>query len=76
MKKRDETAEYQAKVTFDTGLARGRVPSPLLSRMNARPGDYMIFRLASTGEAVMRVSRSRAKAGRGSSRKKSSGKRR
>jgi hypothetical protein len=57
MKKRDE-AEYQAKVTDDGGLTRGKVPSPLLRAMGARPGDYMIFRLTSSGEAVMRVARS------------------
>ena len=55
---RDET-EYRAKVITDTGVTRGRVPSPLLREMGARPGDFMIFRLAETGEAVMRLSRSK-----------------
>lgn len=77
MKKRDE-AEYQAKVTDDGGLTRGKVPSPLLRAMGARPGDYMIFRLTSSGEAVMRVARSkgagkRAKAVRGRASKRSRG---
>ena len=55
---RDET-EYRAKVITDTGVTRGRVPSPLLREMGARPGDFMIFRLSETGEAVMRISRSK-----------------
>lgn len=58
MKKRDE-AEYQAKVTDDGGLTRGKVPSPLLREMGARPGDYMIFRLSDSGKATMRVLRSK-----------------
>lgn len=58
MRKRDE-AEYQAKVIDDGGLTRGKVPSPLLRAMGARPGDYMIFRLADSGEALMRVARSK-----------------
>jgi hypothetical protein len=59
MKKRDET-EYKAKVIADTGVTRGRVPSPLLREMGARPGDYLIFRLSGKGEAIMRLSRSKS----------------
>ena len=58
MRKRDE-AEDQAKVINDGGLTRGKVPSPLLRAMGARPGDYMIFRLTDSGEALMHVSRSK-----------------
>ena len=58
MRKRDE---YKAKVTVDTGMARGRVPTPLLKLMGARPGDYLTFRLVSTGEVVMRLLRAGAK---------------
>jgi hypothetical protein len=58
MRKRDK-ADYRAKVTDDKGLTRGRVPCPLLSAMGARPGDYMIFRLMRSGEAIMRMSRSK-----------------
>ena len=60
---RKDKSEYQAKVTVDTGMARARVPTPLLSRMGARPGNYIIFRLVSTGEAIMRLSRSAKKSG-------------
>ncbi len=49
--------EYQSKVTFDTGLSRSRVPAPILKAIGARPADYLIFRLASTGEAIMRLAR-------------------
>ena len=60
MRKRNE-AEYRAKVTDDGGLTRGRIPCPLLSAMNARPGDYIIFRLNDSGKAVMRLARARRK---------------
>jgi hypothetical protein len=65
MRKREE---YKAKVTVDTGMARGRVPTPLLKQIGARPGDYLIFRLVSAGEVVMRLSRSRPKLGKERSR--------
>jgi hypothetical protein len=55
--------EYRAKVTVDTGMARGRVPTPLLKQMGARPGDYLTFRLVSTGEVVMRLLRGAGKSG-------------
>jgi hypothetical protein len=55
--------EYRAKITVDTGMARGRVPTPLLKLMGARPGDYLTFRLASTGEVVMRLLRGAGKSG-------------
>jgi hypothetical protein len=77
MKKRDtrDEAEYRAKVVADNELTRGRVPSPLLKEMGARPGDYMIFHISEKGEAVMRISRSKgaprpAKAKRKQSRKR------
>ena len=54
MRKRDE---YQSKVTEDTGLARGRVPAPLLKDMGARPGDRLIFRMDESGKAVMSLAR-------------------
>jgi hypothetical protein len=53
-----QRTEYRAKVSTDTGMARGRVPTPLLKHIGARPGDYLTFRLVSTGEVVMRLSRS------------------
>jgi hypothetical protein len=56
MRKRDE---YLAKVTVDTGMARARVPTPLLKLIGAHVGDYLTFRLTSTGEAIMRLSRAK-----------------
>ncbi|HKQ51699.1 MAG TPA: hypothetical protein VJT74_04975 [Pyrinomonadaceae bacterium] len=55
-------AEYRAKVTDDSGLKRGRVPCPLLQDMRARPGNYLTFRLADSGEVVMRLTRPRKRA--------------
>jgi uncharacterized protein (DUF2249 family) len=54
-----EASQFQAKVALDQEIVRGKIPSPLLRQMGARPGDYMIFSLAETGEAIMRLSRSR-----------------
>lgn len=72
MKKREE---YQAKVTDDGGLVRGRVPCPLLNEMGARQGDRLIFSLGDAGEATMRVARLKVKSGKGR-RKAQGGKRR
>jgi hypothetical protein len=56
MRKRNE---YQSKVTTDTGMARSRVPTPLLKQIGARAGNYLTFRLVSNGEVVMRLSPSK-----------------
>jgi selenophosphate synthetase-related protein len=58
MKKREE---YQSKVTEDTGLARGRVPAPLLKDMGARPGDRLIFRMDESGKVAVSLARVRRK---------------
>ncbi|HKC62925.1 MAG TPA: hypothetical protein VKB86_04775 [Pyrinomonadaceae bacterium] len=63
--------EYRAKVIDDSGLVRGRIPTPVLNLMGTRPGDSVTFRPTRSGEVIMRVSRARAKAGRKSSRKSS-----
>jgi hypothetical protein len=54
-----EASQFQAKVALDQEIVRSKIPSPLLRQMGARPGDHMIFSLAETGEAIMRLSRSR-----------------
>jgi uncharacterized protein (DUF2249 family) len=58
-RKPSEASQFQAKVALDQDVVRGKIPSPLLRQMGARPGDYMTFSLAETGEAIMRLSRSR-----------------
>lgn len=75
MRQKEDT-EYQAKVIDDDGLTRGRVPCRILKAIGARPGDYLIFRLAESNKATMRVSRSRRKSGEGSNRKSGGRKRR
>jgi hypothetical protein len=54
--------EYQAKVTDDSGILRGKIPSPLVRELGARAGDYIVFRRDDTG----RVNVSLARATRGS----------
>ena len=63
-----EAAEYQAKVTNDSGILRGKIPSPLVRELGARAGDYIVF--SSDGAGKVAVSLSRAKGGA----KKSAGK--
>ena len=58
MKRREE---YRAKISSDNGLARGRVSCPLLNEINARPGDYLIFRLDDSGKVVVTLSRTSKK---------------
>lgn len=52
--------EYQARVIDDSGIVRSRVPSPLLQRMGARPGDLVAFRPRGS-TATMRVTRAKVK---------------
>ena len=56
-----ESSEYQAKVTNDSGILRGKIPSPLVRNLGAREGDYIVFRSDSAGN--IRVSLSRSKGG-------------
>jgi hypothetical protein len=55
-----EPAEYRAKLTDDSGVIRGKIPSPLVREMGGRPGDYMVFRYDSSGKVTASVSRSRS----------------
>ncbi len=69
-----EPVDYRARIADDSGVVRGKIPSPLVREMGARPGDYMIFSLDSSGKVTVKVSRSKGgskKAGRGG--KKSGG---
>ena len=76
MAKREASAEYYAKIADDNGIVRGKIPSPLVRILGARPGDYMIFRPTGTGTATISVSRNRRGAKRSASGAKKSGKRR
>ena len=56
MKKDKE--EYHSKVTLDSKLVRGRVPSPVLQAMNAKQGDRLTFRRVDSESVTMSLSRS------------------
>ncbi len=58
---RKDKDEYQSKVTRDSGLVRGRVPSPLLQGMNARAGDRLTFRRVDEQSVTMSLTRPRKK---------------
>ncbi len=57
--------EYQAKVTDDAGILRGKIPSPLVRDLGARAGDYIVFRRDDAGRVQVSV----ARAGRGAAAK-------
>ena len=57
---RDAT-EYQARVTNDAGILRGKIPSPLVRELGAKAGDYIVFKRNSAG--IVTVSLSRTKGG-------------
>lgn len=54
-----EPVDYRARIADDSGVVRGKIPSPLVRDMGARPGDYMIFSLDSSGKCSVKVSRSK-----------------
>lgn len=54
-----EPAEYHAKVTSDSGILRGKIPSPLVRELGARAGDYIVYRSDGSGKVVVSLSRSR-----------------
>jgi len=41
--------KYQSKITNDNGIARAKVPSPLLRDMGAKPGHYVVFKKTDAG---------------------------
>jgi hypothetical protein len=51
--------EYQARVTNDAGILRGKIPSPLVRELGARAGDYIVFRRDDTGRVTVSLSRTR-----------------
>jgi hypothetical protein len=51
--------EYQAKVTNDAGILRGKIPSPLVRELGARAGDYITFRRDDTGRVTVGLARAK-----------------
>ena len=68
---RRESNEYQARVTNDAGILRGKIPSPLVRELGARAGDYIVFRRDKAGRITVSLSRSRGVAAKGRATKKS-----
>lgn len=65
---RREANEYQARVTNDAGILRGKIPSPLVRELGARAGDYIVFRRDDTGRVTVSLSRSKGAATRSTGR--------
>lgn len=62
--------EYRAKITDDNGIARGKIPAPLVRDLGAEPGDYMIFNVDKSGRVTMSLARSRGRGRKSASPKK------
>jgi hypothetical protein len=58
---RKDKDKYQSTITLDSNLVRGRVPSPLLQGMNAKPGDRLTFLRVDSKTVSMRLSRAKKK---------------
>lgn len=54
-----EAVDYRARIADDSGVVRGKIPSPLVREMGARPGDYMVFSRDSSGKVTVTLSRSK-----------------
>lgn len=65
---RREANEYQARVTDDAGILRGKIPSPLVRELGARAGDYIVFRRDDAGRVTVSLARTRGAAAKGSGR--------
>lgn len=60
--------EYQARVTNDAGILRGKIPSPLVRELGARAGDYIVFRRNDAGPFIVSLARTRGAAAKSSGR--------
>ena len=60
---RRESNEYQARVTDDAGILRGKIPSPLVRELGARAGDYIVFRRDNAGRVTVSLARTPARGG-------------
>ena len=60
---RRESNEYQARVTDDAGILRGKIPSPLVRELGARAGDYIVFRRDNTGRVTVSLARTAGRGG-------------
>lgn len=71
---RRESNEYQARVTDDAGILRGKIPSPLVRELGARAGDYIVFRRDNAGRVTVSLARAgRSAASKGAGRKAAKG---
>jgi hypothetical protein len=65
---RRDANEYQARVTDDAGILRGKIPSPLVRELGARAGDYIVFRRDDAGRVTVSLARTRRAAAKSSGR--------
>ena len=48
MAKKD-SLEFEAKLTTDNGVTRGRIPARLVTQLGGQAGDYIVFRQSASG---------------------------
>ena len=55
-----EPAEYKAMISDEGGVIRGRIPSPLVRDIGAKPGDYLVFNHDGAGNVSVRLAKGKA----------------
>src|SRR5947207_1496694 len=55
-----EPAEYKAMISDEGGVIRGRIPSPLVRDLGAKPGDYLVFDHDGKGNVSVKLAKGKA----------------
>lgn len=55
-----EPAEYKAMISDEGGVIRGRIPSPLVRDIGAKPGDYLVFNHDGAGNVTVKLAKGKA----------------
>lgn len=55
-----EPAEYKAMISDEGGVIRGRIPSPLVRDLGAKPGDYLVFNHDGKGNVAVKLAKGKA----------------
>ena len=71
-----ETLEFQAKLTDDNGIIRGRIPAPLVQHLGGSADDFIVFRREDSGKFTLSLKRTATTATSGTKKTASSSKKR
>jgi len=53
------STKHYAKIAEYNGVMRGKIPTPLVRMMSARPGDYMVFSIDKKGRVTVELLRAK-----------------